>query len=425
MSMTAEILSIGTELLLGNIANTDAQIISQGLSELGINVYYHTVVGDNPERIRRAVEISRERADIIITTGGLGPTYDDITKETIAECFGKKLILNESAVNKIHSYFKNISAEPSPNNMRQAMLPEDCVVFDNDWGTAPGCAFEAQGKHVIMLPGPPRECTPMFRERAVPYLKKLSDATLVSRNIHIFGMGESLIESRLHDWMITQINPSVAPYAKEGEVTIRVTAKAENEAAAFAMTEPVVDKVLSILGDVVYGVDVDSLEEVVKQLLEENGLTLASAESCTGGLLSARMTELPGVSAVFNGGVCAYSNEVKMNVLSVPESYIKKYGAVSEQVVRSMAENVRKQLGADIGVAISGVAGPAASESKPVGTVCIAVSSTVCTEAYTYNLGRAQNRGRIRTLSVNRALDLIRRHIINNKNLLTNNGGTL
>ncbi|NLM60454.1 MAG: CinA family nicotinamide mononucleotide deamidase-related protein, partial [Clostridiales bacterium] len=295
MSMTAEILSIGTELLLGNIANTDAQVISQGLSELGINVYYHTVVGDNPERIKRAVGISRERADIIITTGGLGPTYDDITKETIAECFGKKLILNEAAVNDIRSYFRKLSAEPTPNNLRQAMLPEGCVVFENKWGTAPGCAFESQGKHVIMLPGPTKECTPMFRECAVPYLKKLSDAVIVSRSIRIFGMGESMVEDRLHDWMVAQTNPTVAPYAKDGEVMLRVTAKADNEAAAFAMTEPVVNKILEVLGDVVYGVDVESLEEVVKQLLEENGLTLATAESCTGGLLSARLTELPGI----------------------------------------------------------------------------------------------------------------------------------
>lgn len=413
--MTAEILSIGTELLLGNIANTDAQVISQGLSELGINVYYHTVVGDNPGRIRQAVGIARGRADIIITTGGLGPTYDDITKETIADCFGLKLIPDESSANKIRSYFRNISAEPTPNNLRQAMLPEGCTVFENKWGTAPGCAFEAQGKHVIMLPGPPKECTPMFRECAVPYLKKLSDAVIVSRNIHIFGMGESMVEDRLHDWMVAQTNPTVAPYAKEGEVMLRVTAKAGNEEVAYAMTEPVVAKILDALGDVVYGVDVDSLEEAVKLLLEENGLTLAAAESCTGGLLSARLTELPGVSAVFNGGVCAYSNKVKIDVLSVPESLIVEYGAVSEQVVRSMADNVRKYLGTDIGVAISGVAGPAASENKPVGTVCIAVSSNACTEAYTFNLGRAQNRNRIRTLSVNRALDLVRRHILKYK----------
>ncbi len=410
MSMTAEILSIGTELLLGNIANTDAQIISQGLSELGINVYFHTVVGDNPARIKQAVEIARNRSDIIITTGGLGPTYDDITKETLAECFGKRLVRDDSSLERIGEYFAQIGAEISESNARQAMLPEGCVVLDNDWGTAPGCAFEADGKHVIMLPGPPRECEPMFKERAVPYLRKLSDSVLVSRNIRIFGMGESAVEDILHEYMQSQVNPTVAPYAKEGEVMIRVTAKAENERDAYAMTEPVVDKVAEMLGDVVYGVDIESLEEAVMLLLKERGLTLASAESCTGGLLSARMTELPGVSAVFVGGVCAYSNDVKINNLSVPEEVINQYGAVSEQVVYSMAENVRKKLGADIGISISGVAGPAASESKPVGTVCIGVSSHMGTEAYTFKL--RGNRSRIRTASVNRALDLVRRHLL-------------
>lgn len=410
MSMTAEILSIGTELLLGNIANTDAQIISQGLSELGINVYFHTVVGDNPARIKQAVEIARNRSDIIITTGGLGPTYDDITKEALAECFGKRLVRDDSSLERIGEYFAQIGAEISESNARQAMLPEGCVVLDNDWGTAPGCAFEADGKHVIMLPGPPRECEPMFKERAVPYLRKLSDSVLVSRNIRIFGMGESAVEDILHEYMQSQVNPTVAPYAKEGEVMIRVTAKAENERDAYAMTEPVVDKVAEMLGDVVYGVDIESLEEAVMLLLKERGLTLASAESCTGGLLSARMTELPGVSAVFVGGVCAYSNDVKINNLSVPEEVINQYGAVSEQVVYSMAENVRKKLGADIGISISGVAGPAASESKPVGTVCIGVSSHMGTEAYTFKL--RGNRSRIRTASVNRALDLVRRHLL-------------
>ncbi|NLL34938.1 MAG: competence/damage-inducible protein A [Clostridiales bacterium] len=408
--MTAEILSIGTELLLGNIANTDAQIISQGLSELGINVYFHTVVGDNPARIKQAVEIARNRSDIIITTGGLGPTYDDITKEALAECFGKRLVRDDSSLERIGEYFAQIGAEISESNARQAMLPEGCVVLDNDWGTAPGCAFEADGKHVIMLPGPPRECEPMFKERAVPYLRKLSDSVLVSRNIRIFGMGESAVEDILHEYMQSQVNPTVAPYAKEGEVMIRVTAKAENERDAYAMTEPVVDKVAEMLGDVVYGVDIESLEEAVMLLLKERGLTLASAESCTGGLLSARMTELPGVSAVFVGGVCAYSNDVKINNLSVPEEVINQYGAVSEQVVYSMAENVRKKLGADIGISISGVAGPAASESKPVGTVCIGVSSHMGTEAYTFKL--RGNRSRIRTASVNRALDLVRRHLL-------------
>jgi len=410
MSKTAEILSIGTELLLGNIANTDAQVISQRLSELGINVYFHTVVGDNPERIKQACGIAKGRADIIITTGGLGPTYDDISKETIAESFGKRLVLHEPSLNRIHEYFARISVNPTKNNDRQAMLPEGCTVFQNEWGTAPGCAFEAEGKLVIMLPGPPRECASMFQECAMPYLRGLSDAVLVSRNIRIFGMGESAVEDALYNFMMSHINPTVAPYAKEGEVLLRVTAKAETEDKAYDMTVPVVEEICARLGSVVYGVDVGSLEEAVSKLLKKEGLTLAAAESCTGGMLSARITDLAGASQVFKGSVCAYSNEVKTDILSVPREIIENYGAVSEQTALSMAENVRRYLKADIGVSITGVAGPAASEKKPVGMVCFGISSEKGSKTYTFNLGGSRNR--IRIMSVNRALDLVRRHIL-------------
>jgi len=411
MSKTAEILSVGTELLLGNIANTDAQEISQGLSELGINVYFHTVVGDNSERIRQACEIAKSRADIIITTGGLGPTYDDITKETIAGCFGKRLVLHEPSLERIYDYFRRMSITPTKNNDRQAMLPEGCTVFQNEWGTAPGCAFEAGGKHVVMLPGPPRECVPMFRNCAMPYLRGLSDAVLVSRNVRVFGIGESAVEDMLHDFMESHSNPTIAPYAKEGEVLLRVTAKAETADKAREMTEPVVEEIRSRLGSAVYGVDVGSLEEAVFELLKNDGLTLAAAESCTGGMLAARITELPGVSQIFRGSVCAYSNEVKADILSVPRETIEKYGAVSEQTAFWMAENVRKHLKADIGVSVTGVAGPGASEAKPVGMVCFGISSEKGTKTYTYRFGG--NRHRIRVMSVNRALDIIRRHVLN------------
>ena len=409
MSKTAEILSIGTELLLGNIANTDAQVISQGLSELGINVYFHTVVGDNPERIVKAVEIAKNRADILITTGGLGPTYDDISKETVARGFGKELVLHEPSLKRIHEYFSHMASKPTANNDRQAMLPEGCTVLENDWGTAPGCAFEVDGKHVIMLPGPPRECTSMFRQCAMPYLRGLSDSVLVSRNIRIFGKGESAVESELYEMMKSYTNPTVAPYAKEGEVLLRVTAKASGEKEAYDMTVPVVEEIKERLGSVVYGVDVESLEEAVSNLLKQEGLTLAAAESCTGGMLSGRITDLPGASQIFKGSVCAYANEVKTDVLSVPRALLEEHGAVSEPVARAMAENVRVMMRADIGVSVTGVAGPASSDQKPVGMVCFAIASAKGTTAYTYNLGNG--RYRIRVSSVNRALDLVRRYI--------------
>ncbi|MDL2288077.1 competence/damage-inducible protein A [Oscillospiraceae bacterium OttesenSCG-928-F05] len=411
MSKTAEILAIGTELLLGNIANTDAQAISQGLSELGINVFYHTVVGDNGGRIKQAIEIAKTRADILITTGGLGPTYDDISKETVAACFGKTLVSHAPTVERINAYFeKNNFKSPTENNYRQAMLPEGCTVLQNDWGSAPGCAFEADGMHVLMLPGPPRECVSMFRHCAMPYLRTLSDAVLVSRNIRIFGMGESAVEDKLFDLMTKYQNPTVAPYAKEGEVMLRVTAKAGSEAEAAAMVDPVVEEIRGILGDVVYGVDIESLEEALFALLREKGLTFAAAESCTGGMLSSRLTDLAGVSEVFLGSVVAYANAAKTRLLGVPEALIAKHGAVSEPVAKAMAEGVRERFGADIAVAITGVAGPAASEEKPVGTVFIAVASAEGTTVYHQREGAG--RYRVRISSTNRALDFARRHIL-------------
>ena len=412
MSKTAEILSIGTELLLGNIANTDAQDISQGLSELGINVFFHSVVGDNPERIKSAVEIAKSRADIIITTGGLGPTFDDITKETVAACFGKKLVVHEPSMEKIKSYFNSRpNVKITENNFRQAWLPEGCTVLENDWGTAPGVAFEANGQYVIMIPGPPRECRPMFKYRAMPYLAALSDSVLVSRNVRVFGMGESQMEATLYDMISTYTNPTVAPYAKDGECMLRVTAKAKSREEAFAMTEPVVEEIKRILKDVVYGVDVESLEEVVSNLLRERGMTISTAESCTGGLLSARITSLPGSSDIFKGSVCSYANEIKVKVLGVPAEDIKKYGAVSEPVARAMAENVRKLMETDIGVSITGVAGPAESEAKPVGTAFIGVSSEKGTNVIGVNLGRG-DRAKVRTAAGHRALETVRRHIL-------------
>ena len=260
MAYTAEIIGVGTEILLGNIANTDAQDISRSLSEIGINVYFHTVVGDNPERLKQAVAIARERADIIITTGGLGPTYDDLTKQTLAEAFGKKLVFHEEEAQKIRDFFKTRlkNMEMTENNLQQAYLPEDCTIFHNGVGTAPGCAFEDGGTHVLMLPGPPRECRAMVKSCVLPYLTALSDAQIYSHNIHVFGMGESSVESRLRDMMTSMENPTLAPYAKDSEVLLRLTAKARSKDEAEAMMSPVLDKVRDILGDIIYGVDTDS-----------------------------------------------------------------------------------------------------------------------------------------------------------------------
>lgn len=407
---TAEIIAVGTELLLGNTANTDAMYISQGLSELGINVYFHTVVGDNPVRLKSAVQIARERADIIITTGGLGPTYDDLTKQTLAECFGKKLIFFEDEAERIKNYFtKHLhSRSITENNMQQAMLPEGCTVFRNERGTAPGCAFESDGKHVIMLPGPPRECGSMFKNESIPYLKKLSACEILSHNIHIFGMGESAVEDKLRGLMVSLSNPTLAPYAKEGEVNLRLTAMAENSEQAESLMSPVLAEVCRILGDVIYGVDVDSLEGVVLDLLKSKGLTLATAESCTGGLLSKRLTDIPGASSVFSGGVIAYSNDVKTAILGVDADLIREKGAVSAEVAIAMAEGAANRLNADIAVGITGIAGPATNLSqKEPGIVFIALKTPEKTECRSFHLGL--DRYRTRIMSAGYALDMIRR----------------
>lgn len=410
--MTAEIISVGTELLLGNIANTDARDISQILGVLGINVYFHTVVGDNPGRLREAVGIARGRADILITTGGLGPTYDDMTKETLAACFGKKLVRHEGTWRRIQTYFEGIRRAMTPNNERQAFLPEGCVIFENDWGTAPGCAFEADGKHVLMLPGPPRECLSMFTACAMPYLRALSDECLVSRQIRIFGMGESAVEDKLQNLMETKTNPTVAPYAKEGEVMLRVTAKAFTEEEARAMTEPVVEEIGRILGAVVYGVDVDSLEAQVVSLLRGKGETLALAESCTGGLVAGRVTDVPGASRVFRGGVCAYCNAAKTALLGVPAGLLDEYGAVSEPTARAMAEGALHRFDAGVAVGVTGLAGPDGdgSDNAP-GTVYIALAmrggATACRR-----LLLGADRRRVRAMASGYALDMVRRALL-------------
>ena len=410
MSHTVEILSVGTELLLGNIANTDAQMLSQGLSELGLNVYYHTVVGDNPQRAREAVALARSRADIIITTGGLGPTCDDLTKNVLAEAFGKKLVFDEASAQRIRELFLHRGRPMTDNQLLQAMLPEGCTVLANDWGTAPGCAFEADGVHVIMLPGPPSECRPMFYHRAVPYLRALSEGVIASHTLKLFGIGEGAMEDRLRDRMNAMSNPTLAPYAKEGECELRVTAKAATDEEAQALLQPTVEFVKEMFGDLVYGVDVPSLEAVVKDLLAEKGLTLGTAESCTGGMLAKRITDVPGASRVFMGGIVSYTNEVKHNVLGVPAEMLEEFGAVSAPVAAAMAEGARKALGCDIALSSTGVAGPDRDDrGNEVGTMFVAIAAPDGTHVRELRLSARATRERLRILTAHNAFDLARR----------------
>lgn len=407
--MRTEIIAVGTELLLGEIVNTDAPMIAQGLAELGIGVYFQTVCGDNPDRLKSVLEVAKQRADLIITTGGLGPTADDLTKETIAAAFGKGLVRDEESMIRLREHFKGRTM--TKNNEKQADVPEGCTVFQNDWGTAPACAFEGEGCLVIMLPGPPRECTPLFREKVMPFLEKRRGGALCSRYVKVFGMGESEMASRLSRQMDTWENPTAAPYAKEGECLVRITAMGKDKEEAFAMTEPAVREVRQVLGDVVYGVDVDSLEQVVVQEMTARGLTLATAESCTGGLMGKRITDVPGASACYLGGVVSYHNEVKENLLGVRHETLVTKGAVSEDTACQMAEGVRKALGADIGISTTGVAGPGGgTPEKPVGLIYVGISTGDRTWAVRI-LRPRQSRESLRRLASSTAFDLVRRHL--------------
>ncbi len=391
--MTAEILCVGTELLLGDVVNTNAAHIAKGLAAIGVNLYYQSVVGDNPDRLREAIRQSFERSDLIVMTGGLGPTYDDLTKETVAEYFGLEMEMHQPSYDHLVEVFKNFNKgsgrEMTPNNIKQAYMPKGAVVFHNNNGTAPGLAVSGGQKTAILMPGPPREMVPMFDEQVIPYLAKESKKVLVSKNIHIFGIGESAVEDMLHDYMLSMENPTIAPYAKTGEMYLRVTASANDKEKAEKMIEPVIEKIRGILDKYIYGIDVDNLQTAVVRMLKEKDLTAATAESCTGGWISKMITEVDGSSEVFGCGVCTYANEMKMQILGVKKETLEKYGAVSPETAGEMAAGVRRISGADIGVSVTGIAGPGGgTEEKPVGLVYIGIDSKNLTETVKLTLSR-------------------------------------
>lgn len=407
---SVEILCIGTELLMGNTVNTNATYIAKGLAQNGINVYHQAVVGDNPQRLKESLDLAFSRSDIVITTGGLGPTYDDLSKETIAAWFGKELVLHEDSLRHIEDFFQRLGREMTANNRKQAMMPQDCTVFPNPNGTAPGCAIEKDGKIAFMLPGPPREMRPMFDNYVIPYLQKDSDTVLVSKMIHLFGIGESMLEHKLHDVMVESSNPTLAPYAKEGEVQLRVTARVRRDEDAEAILQPMMDKVSEIAGEFIYGIDIGDLQTAAVTRLKEKGLHVATAESCTGGYVSKRLVDVDGVSEVFDCGVCSYSNDIKEKVLGVSHDTLIAYGAVSEQTAREMAAGVRRLSGAEIGVSTTGIAGPGGgSPEKPVGLVYVAVDSDKYSEVLKLNIPSRSDDAReyIRYIASSNALHLI------------------
>jgi nicotinamide-nucleotide amidase len=374
--MNAEIISVGSELLLGQIVNTNAQFLSRHLAEMGVNVFYQTVVGDNSDRLLSTIQKAEERADLIIFTGGLGPTRDDLTKETIAAHLGKKLVLNDEAFKGIRQYFLKIGREMTENNKKQALVLEDCLVLPNENGMAPGMFVKSKNKFYMLLPGPPKEMQPMFEKYGRPAILNVLDRqeSIVSRVLRFFGIGESQLETEIEDMIMNQTNPTIAPLAGDGEVTIRLTAKHRSKETANEMIDKVEKEILNRVGEYFYGYGQTTIAAELVQKLKQQNKTIACAESLTGGLFQSMITAVAGASAVLKGGIVCYTNEAKEHLVDVSKKTLDTFGAVSEQCAKELAENVRKKLNADIGISFTGVAGPDSLEENPPGTVWIGIS---------------------------------------------------
>ena len=373
--MIAEILSVGTELLMGQIANTDAQYISRRLAELGIALYRHTTVGDNPARVKEALGEALSRSDIVITTGGLGPTEDDLTKEMVAEYFGLEMRLHQPSLDAIEAYMNRIGHPMTDNNRKQAFFPVGALILENACGTAPGCVVEARDKAVAVLPGPPHEMKDMFEKRLAPWLARRSGAHIESKFLRIFGVGESRVETLLKD-LFHSDNPTLALYCGPGEVQARITALAPDAAAALAQIAPVETEIRRRLGEAVYGTGMEnSIERTAWSLLKARSETVTFAESCTGGLLAARLVGVPGASDVLRESYVTYADEAKARILGVRPETLRRHTAVSAECAREMAEGARRVSGADWAVSTTGYAGPdGGADGTPVGTVFIAVA---------------------------------------------------
>ncbi len=409
--MTAEIISVGTEILLGNIINTNAAYLAEKCAYLGLSNYYQVVVGDNEQRLLETINTAKSRADVIFLIGGLGPTEDDLTKETAAKAFNVELVMDEEAKNNIVTILTNRGIDITNNNFKQALVPKGSIVLYNKNGTAPGIIMEEAGKVVIMLPGPPNEFVPMVDDQVVPYfLKKGTNDVIYSRVVKLVGVGESKVAEEISD-LIAMTNPTVATYAKTGEVHIRVTASAANDDEAKALVKPVVKKLKAMYPDNVYSTNADeTLERAVVELLSKNGLSITAAESCTGGLVCGKIVNVAGASEVFRGGYITYSNKQKRNVIGVKKSTLEKYGAVSEQVAAEMAKGVLEVSKADVAISTTGIAGPGGgTPEKPVGLVYIgcAVKNKVYVEKFNFS----GSRNKVRESTVVAALSMVRKYV--------------
>ena len=412
--MNCELISVGTEILLGDILNSNVQFLSKELASLGINVMRHTTVGDNEARLLKALDDAFTGCQAVILTGGLGPTPDDLTKETCCKYFGLELKEDGEILNKIESYFSLKGISPMPRcNKKQALVPTVGRVLSNNNGTAPGFILEKDGKIIVILPGPPKEMIPMYRESVKPYLMQFTNEVIVSHSIRTFGIGESYMSERVED-LLEGCNPTVAPYAKSGEALLRVTAKAQSEEEAEALMKPLIDEIRSRLGSSIYGIDSESIEETVVAMLKEKGQTVAFAESCTGGLCAKRITDISGASEIFHCGVVSYSNEIKHGILGVKQETLDKYTAVSPETAKEMAEGVRRLANASYGVSLTGYAGP--GDSEEVGLIYIAVSSekeTTVKKLLTGHRGRSC-RDYNRHVAASNAFNELRLAILNN-----------
>ena len=409
--MKTAILSIGTELLFGQITNTNTVYLSQKLNMLGYDVMYHYTVGDNPERVRDMIRLAFQDCDLVITTGGLGPTQDDLTKEMVCQVMGDELVMMDEVMSELESYFEKLGRPMTENNKKQAYVPSRAEVFINHEGSAPGFALEKDGKYVIFMPGPPREMTSMFEDSVMPYLQSMSEDVIYYRMLRAFGIGESALETKLLDLIDDQTDPTLATYAKEGECSLRIASKRKTEAEAREAVDEMVEKVKERVGEFIYSCDDEELVQVVCRKLMEKGLTLSSAESCTGGKFAAAVTDIPGISAVFQRGLVTYSNQAKMDELGVKAEPLEKYGAVSEETAMEMVEGLRRVSGSDVCVSVTGIAGPGGgSDAKPVGLVYIGFvygDKKLCRKLQTGDDSRQWNR----QYSLLSMLDIINKNI--------------
>ena len=406
--MTAEIVSIGTELLLGQIANTDAQFLSRELAAAGLDVYRHTAVGDNLDRVVEALQAALSRCDVVVTTGGLGPTTDDLTKPGVARALGLPMVFDPTAMRAIETRFAQLGRRMPESNRQQAAFPQGAVVLPNACGTAPGCWIQQNSKTILVLPGPPHELADMYVKQARARVAALTGEVIVSRVLRVFGMGESAMEEAVADLLAAQTNPSIAPLLGPGDVTLRVTAKAKDEAAALALIAPVESALRQRLGDAVYAVTEDDLCLHTAKLSIQKKATLAVAESLTGGILAGKLVKIPGISAVFYGGIVAYDNRAKVDILGVPQAILDTHGAVSQPCAQAMAEGMLRLSGTDFALATTGIAGPGGqTPDKPVGLVYIALARQDG-ETQTQRLELTGGRERIRQMTCVYAMNLLR-----------------